>query len=42
MLKLQKEFISEEVTKILEDSVNNVFGIREDQADKTIEAIYNK
>jgi len=38
----QKEFISEEVVKILEDSVNNLFGIKEENADKEHNAPYNK
>lgn len=31
---MQKEFISEEVIKILEDAVNNLFGIREEQPER--------
>lgn len=41
-LLFQKEFISEEVMKILDDAVNNLFGIREEHADKDVNAIYNK
>ena len=39
---IQKEFISEEVMKIMDDAVNNLFSIKEDQAEKDIKAIYNK
>jgi hypothetical protein len=28
--------------KILDDSVNNLYGIREENADKDVNAIYNK
>lgn len=28
--------------KIMDDAVNNLFGIREEHADKDIKAIYNK
>jgi len=41
-LLIQKEFISEEVVKIMDDAVNNLFGIREEHADKDHKAIYNK
>lgn len=30
------------MTKILDDAVNNLFGIREEHADKEVNAIYNK
>lgn len=30
------------MTKILEDSINNLFGIKEENADKEVNAIYSK
>ena len=38
----QKEFISEEVMKIMDDAVNNLFGIREESQEKNIMAPYSK